>query len=97
MTVLVLGLLLFLGVHSVRIFADDWRTRTIARMGAGGWKGAYSVVSLIGFALIIWGFGLARQQPVMVWAPPVGMKHLNSLFTLVAFILLVAAYVPREN
>ena len=97
MTVLVLGLLLFLGVHSVRIFAGDWRTRTIARMGAGGWKGAYSIVSLIGFALGIWGFGLARQQPVMVWSPPVGMKHLNSLFTLVAFILLVAAYVPRNQ
>lgn len=97
MLVLILGLLIFLGVHSVRIFADDWRAQTIARIGEKPWKGGYSVVSLIGFALIIWGYGLARQQPVVLWAPPMGMKHLNSLFTLAAFILLAAAYVPRNH
>lgn len=97
MLVLILGLLIFLGVHSVRIFADGWRTRTIARIGEKPWKGGYSVLSLIGFALIIWGYGLARQQPVVLWAPPMGMKHLNSLFTLAAFILLAAAYVPRNQ
>ena len=97
MTVLILGLVLFLGAHSVRIFADGWRTRTIARLGDMGWKAAYSVVSLIGFGLIVWGYGLARQQPVVVWSPPVMMKHLNSLFTLVAFIFLAAAYVPRNQ
>ena len=97
MTVLILGLLLFLGAHSVRIVADGWRGRTLARLGEGGWKGAYSVVSLAGFALIIWGFGLARQQPVLVWSPPTAMRHLNALFTLVAFILVAAAYVPRNQ
>ena len=97
MTVLILGLLLFLGTHSVRIVADGWRGRTLARLGEGGWKGAYSVVSLAGFALIIWGFGLARQQPVLVWSPPTAMRHLNALFTLVAFILVAAAYVPRNQ
>ena len=97
MTVLILGLLIFLGVHSVRIFADGWRTQTIARRGAKPWKGLYTVASLIGFALIVWGYGLARQQPVVLWAPPTGMKHLNSLFTLLAFILIVAAYVPRNH
>ncbi|MFD1712537.1 NnrU family protein [Ottowia sp. GY511] len=97
MTVLILGLVLFLGAHSVRIFADGWRTRTIASLGDKGWKAAYSVVSLIGFGLIVWGYGLARQQPVVVWSPPVMMKHLNSLFTLVAFVFLAAAYVPRNQ
>ncbi|WP_298436875.1 NnrU family protein [Ottowia sp.] len=97
MTVLILGLVLFLGPHSVRIFADGWRTRTVARMGPGAWKGLYSVVSIAGFALIIWGFSLARQQPVVLWQPPVAMKHLNSLFTLLAFVLLAAAYVPRNQ
>ena len=97
MLILILGLLIFLGVHSVRIFADGWRTQTIARIGEKPWKGGYSVLSLIGFALIIWGYGLARQQPVVLWAPPMGMKHLNSLFTLAAFILLAAAYVPRNQ
>ena len=94
MLILTIGLLLFLGAHSVRIFAEGWRARTIARIGAGPWKGAYTLVSLLGFGLIIWGFGLARQQPVVLWQPPVALKHLNSLFTLIAFVLLVAAYVP---
>ena len=97
MTVLILGLVLFLGAHSVRIFAEGWRTRTVARLGEKPWKGLYSLVSLAGFALIVWGFSLARQQPVLLWSPPMGLKHLNSLFTLLAFIFLAAAYVPRNQ
>ena len=97
MWILVLGLLLFLGAHSVRIFADGWRTRTIAQMGEKPWKGAYSVVSALGLGLLVWGYSLARQQPVFVWSPPMGMRHMNSLFTLLAFVLLAAAYVPRNQ
>lgn len=97
MSILILGLILFLGVHSTRIFADGWRTRTIARIGEKPWKGVYTLISLLGFGLIIWGFGLARQQPVVWWTPPTGLKHLNSLFTLAAFVLVTAAYVPRNQ
>jgi uncharacterized membrane protein len=97
MTLLLLGLVLFLGMHSVRIFADPWRSAMLARLGEMGWKGVAAVVSLVGFALIIWGFGLARQQPVLLWTPPVAMRHLASLLTLVAFVLLAAAYVPRNG
>jgi len=94
---LVLGLVIFLGAHSVRIVAEDWRTRTLARVGPATWKMAYSVVSLLGFALIVWGFGQARMQPVQVWSPPVGMRHAASLLTLPAFVLLAAAYVPGNG
>ena len=94
---LVLGLVIFLGAHSVRIVAEDWRTRTLARVGPATWKMAYSVVSLLGFALIVWGFGQARMQPVQVWNPPVGMRHAASLLTLPAFVLLAAAYVPGNG
>ena len=52
MAVLILGLVLFLGVHSVRIVADDWRSATRARIGENAWKGLYSVLSLVGFVLI---------------------------------------------
>ena len=97
MTYLILGLVIFLGVHSVRIVADGWRTQTLARLGEGPYKGAYSLISLLGFALIVWGFGLARQQPVVLWTPPVGMRHLASLLTLLAFVLLAAAYVPGNG
>ena len=97
MLMLVLGLVLFLGVHSVRIVADDWRTRTISRLGGMPWKGIYSLISLLGLVLIVWGYGLARQQPVVLWSPPTAMRHLNALFTLAAFILVTAAYVPRNH
>lgn len=97
MTTLIAGLLIFLGAHSVRIFAEGWRSRTVDRLGPNAWKGLYSVVSAIGLALIIWGFGQARQQPVQVWSPPTGMRHLASLLVLIAFVLLAAAYVPGNR
>lgn len=98
MLVLVLGLVLFLGAHSTRVFADGWRTATVGKVGLLPFKGAYSVVSIAGFALIIWGYALARHNPVVLWpAPPVGMRHLAAFLTLVAFILLAAAYVPRNE
>ena len=97
MWMLVLGLVVFLGAHSVRIFAEGWRTRAIAHLGEKGWKGLYTIVSLIGFALIIWGYAQARMHPVVLWSPPAALKHLNSLFTLLAFVLLAAAYVPRNS
>ena len=93
---LILGLVLFLGVHSVRIVADGWRTQMRARLGEGAWKGLYSVASVVGLVLVVWGYGLARQQPVVLWNPPVGMRHAASLLTLIAFVLLAATYVPRN-
>ena len=96
MALLVLGLILFLGVHSVRIFADPWRTRTITARGEKFYKGLYTLVSLAGFALIVWGYGLARHNPVVLWNPPRGMNHLAALLMLFSFVLLVAAYVPRN-
>lgn len=94
MTLLIAGLLLFLGVHSVRIVADDFRTAQIARLGANGWKGLFVLLSIAGFVMIVWGFGLARQQPVLLWATPSWLRHAASLLTLVAFVLVAAAFVP---
>lgn len=98
MAMLVLGLVLFLGVHSVRIFAEGWRTDMVQRLGEKPWKGLYAVASIVGFVLLAWGYGLARQNPTVLWnPPPVGLRHAVSLLTLVAFILLVAAYVPGNH
>jgi len=98
MAVLVLGLVLFLGVHSVRVFAEGWRTAMVQRLGEKPWKGLYSVVAIAGFALIVWGYSLARQDPTMLWnPPPIGVRHAVSLLTLLAFILLAAAYVPGNH
>jgi uncharacterized membrane protein len=94
---LILGLVLFLGVHSIRIFANDWRMRQRARMGEMTWKGLYSLISITGFVLIVIGFGLARRQPVLIYMPPAGLRHLNALFTLIAFTLIAAAYIPANH
>jgi uncharacterized membrane protein len=93
-SILIIGLIIFLSLHSVRIFADDWRTERRAQWGEGAWKGLYSLVSLVGFGLIVCGYGLARQQPVVLWLPPVATRHIAALLMLFAFIMLVAAYVP---
>jgi uncharacterized membrane protein len=94
MTWLILGLGIFLGTHSVRIFADGWRSARIAAMGLNAWKGAYTIASLVGFALIVWGYGAARADPVVLYSPPLWTRHLAALLTVPAFVLLAAAYVP---
>lgn len=94
MLIMVVGLLLFLSTHSVRIFAEDWRNRQISLRGENTWMGLYSLLSLIGFVLIVWGFGQARPESVIIWQPPIWTRYLVAVLTLPAFILLVAAYVP---
>jgi uncharacterized membrane protein len=97
MSALILGLLMFLGMHSARIVAEGWRTQVIAQRGPGAWKGLYTVVSLVGFGLIIWGYGQARLTPVVLWASPVWTRHLAALLVLVALVLLTAAQVPGNG
>jgi uncharacterized membrane protein len=96
MLALILGLVLFLGVHSSRILAEGYRRSVIERRGQNVWKGIYSVLSIAGFVLVVWGYGAARQEPIVLWASPTWVRHLASLLTLASFVLLVAAYVPRN-
>jgi uncharacterized membrane protein len=91
---LILGLVLFLGAHSVRIVAEPWRAQRIAAMGQPAWKGLLGVLSIVGFVLIIWGYGQARSDPVSLYVPPLWTRHLAALLTVPAFVLLAAAYVP---
>jgi uncharacterized membrane protein len=97
MALLIVGLVIFLGVHSVRIFADDWRAAQIAKVGPKVWKGGYTLLSLIGLVLIVYGYGLARQSPVVLYATPAWTRHSAALLTLAAFILITAAYVPETR
>ncbi|TFH70781.1 hypothetical protein E3V39_14605 [Gammaproteobacteria bacterium LSUCC0112] len=97
MTLLIVGLLVFLGIHSLNIVAPDQRLRLVNRLGAGPWKLSFSVISLIGLMLIIQGYSAARTQPVWIWLPPTGLSHLVILLTIPAFILLAAAYVPSNR
>lgn len=93
MSILILGLVLFLGIHSVRIVADDWRTARIAKTGPGPWKLTFTVISLIGLALIVYGYGHARQATPLLYSPAPWMKPVAVALTLPAFILIAAAYV----
>jgi uncharacterized membrane protein len=95
MPLLLLGLLIFLGLHSLRTYAKDWRQAQIARLGAPRWKGVFALLSLVGLVLIILGFGAARAHPVALYTPP--LPHLNALLTLLAFLCVTAAYVPRNH
>ena len=91
MALLILGLVIFLGAHSVRIFADDWRTATIARVGEKKWKLLYTAASLAGIVLIVVGYGLARRAgSPELYAPPTWSRHLAILLVAIAFIFLAA-------
>ncbi|WP_291010934.1 NnrU family protein [Hydrogenophaga sp.] len=91
---LILGLMLFLGVHSVSIVAPHARNRWVQRLGEGPWKGLYTLVSIVGFGLIVWGYGQAREAPVLLYSLPGGFRHLAALLMLPVFVLLFAAYLP---
>ena len=97
MTWLILGLVLFLGAHSTRIFADPWRTRTIAAWGDKPFKGVIAVLSLLGFYGLIVGYAEVRMQPVFIWQPPIATRHISVLLMLFASILLVAAHIPANH
>jgi uncharacterized membrane protein len=91
---LILGLVLFLGVHALRVFAEGTRQKLIGAMGPFVYKAFYSIVSIIGLLLIVSGYSAARIEPIILYTPPTGMAHASSLLTLIAFVLLIAAYIP---
>jgi len=92
---LIAGLALFLGAHSVQIFAASWREGLIGRLGPGPWKGLYSLVSLAGFGLIIFGYGQARGAAPLYDLPDV--RNLAFALVWLGFIGIVAAYWPGNH
>ena len=94
MSQLILGLVIFLGAHSIAIVAPGWRDAMAARLGRFAWQGIYALVSLVGFVLIVRGFGAARAEASVLYAAPAGLRHLSLLLMLPVFPLLLAAYLP---
>ena len=97
MQIMIYGLFVFLGVHVLPLLFPGWRQRQIERFGERSWKALFALVALAGLVLVCIGFGRARQLPLALYVPPLALAHLNALFTLVAFVLVVAAYVPRNH
>ena len=91
---LVAGLLLFLGIHSIAIFAPAWREATLARLGPRAWRALFSVVSIVGFLMLVHGYGLARVDAPVLYAPPPALRHVTALLMLPVFPLLLATYLP---
>ncbi len=96
MATLVVGLVIFLGLHSTRIVAEGGRATAVRRLGEGPWKGVYSLLSLIGFVLIIWGFAQARWTAERLWSPPVWTRHTTILLMLISLIL-IGAYIFKKS
>lgn len=94
MTLLIIGLLVFFGIHSMSIVAEPTRDRLRARLGEGGWKGLYSLLSVVGLALLVYGYGEARMAPQILYIPPPWLRHVAMLLLLPVFVLLLATYLP---
>ncbi len=94
MGIFVVGLILFLGIHGVSIVAPGWRAAQVARLGEGAWKGLYAGLAALGLGLLIYGYGVARQTPVVLYTPPAALRHLALLLMLPVFPLFIAAYLP---
>lgn len=94
MGIFLVGLVLFLGIHTVSIVAPRWRAEQVARLGAGPWKGLYAGLAAVGLGLLIYGYGVARQTPIVLYSPPAALRHLALLLMLPVFPLFVATYFP---
>ena len=97
MSILIAGLLIFLATHSTRIVAPAWREAMIARMGKHAWRALVSVLSLIGFVLLIKGYDTARMNPINLYEPPVWLRPVTLLLMFFAAVFAVAAIVPRNH
>ena len=97
MLTLIAGLVLFIGAHAVRLVSEAARDGLVSRLGPLAYKGLVALASLVGLVLMVKGYGMARADPVVLWSPWSGGRHIAALLSLVAFVLIVAAYVPRNT
>lgn len=95
MTVLVIGLILFFGVHSLRMVAPGFRDAQVARFGGDNWKGVFSLFALPGIILIVWGYALARPEAAFFYEPEVWVKHLNATIMAIAFVIMATNQRPE--
>ncbi len=93
MLTLVLGLAIFLGTHSVRIVAPGFRDAQVTT-NERRWKGVYSLLSIVGLALIVWGWMLYRPEAPEIYVPPSWGPHVAWVLVLAAFVFVAAAYLP---
>ena len=94
MTLLMFGLLLFVGVHSISIVAPAWRDHVVERVGLRFWQGLFALLSISGLVLIVSGYSELRGQTAILYSLPRWVHLISSLLMLPVFPLLLAAYLP---
>lgn len=97
MALLLVGLVLFIGIHSIRLFAPEWREFMMQQLGKNNWRMLHAVVAIIGLLTTIMGYGYARYSAEWLWVPPVWTRHVAALIILFAFIYIAAAAMPYSN
>lgn len=97
MTWLIVGLVVFLGIHMTRVVAEDWRMRMIQRVGAQTWKRTYSAISFVSLAAIIYGFAVARADSAVLWVAPKALVPVTAALMLASMILLAGFHVKRSH
>jgi len=96
MDILIAGLIIFFATHSISIINEPWRNRMVQRIGKIPWQGIYSVLAITGFVLIIQGYGIARQSPVILYTLPPSLRYITLLAMFFVFVLLFATYLPGK-
>jgi uncharacterized membrane protein len=94
MSLLLSGLIIFFAVHAISIVNEPWRDRMAATMGEWPWKGLYSVISIIGFVVIVWGYCIVRYESAVIYVSAPWLTHLAMLLLVPVFPLLLATYLP---
>ena len=94
MLLFIFGIILFFAVHSISIINDAWRDGIAQRLGPGTWRTLHGLASLAGLVLLIWGYGIARHTPVILYTPPDWLRHVNFLLMLFVFPLFLAVFLP---
>jgi len=94
MVTLVIGLVIFLIIHSISIINHDWRNRIVEKFGIWLWQGIYSVIAVIGFVMIVYGYGMTRAHPQVLYTPPSWLQHITILLMIPVFPMLLATYLP---
>ena len=91
MSLLIVGLVLFIGVHSLSIVAPAIRAGFVARLGAGPWKALHGLIALAGLVLVVVGFGAARTAPLVLYTSPRWLHWLAVILMVLVFPLLFAS------
>jgi uncharacterized membrane protein len=94
MILLAVAIIIFLGLHSIRIFAPNWRQDIINRLGTNAWRGVYSVLSIASLVFLIYAFVWSKNDFQILYTPPIFMIHITLTLMLIAMILLMASVFP---